>query len=106
MVAFLQAWLATIVNRSLHIRSEQPLTLSDSEPEPDLAVVTGDLNDYRSHHPLSARLVIESCSDRRPANAWNQRRNNCHDAIVCFGGTEEANTFNGDRRVCFMVPGI
>ena len=75
MVAFLQAWLGTIVNRNLHIRSEQPLTLSDSEPEPDLAVVTGDLNEYRSHHPSSANLVIEvalnsEATDRQKAEIY------------------------------------
>jgi len=59
MIAFLQAWLGTFVDRSLHLRSEQPLTLSDSEPEPDLAVVTGNRNDYRTHHPSTAKLVIE-----------------------------------------------
>ena len=59
MVIFLQQWLGTIVNGGLHIRAEQPLTLSDSEPEPDLAVVTGDLNEYRYQHPSSAKLVIE-----------------------------------------------
>lgn len=59
MVAFLHAWLGTIVNRSSHVRPEQPLTLSDSEPEPDLAVVSGDLHEYRSHHPSTAELVIE-----------------------------------------------
>ena len=75
MVAFLQAWLGTIVNRSLHIRAEQPLTLSDSEPEPDLAVVPGDLNEYRSHHPSSANLVIEvalnsEATDRQKAEIY------------------------------------
>ncbi len=59
MVAFLHAWLGTIIDRSLHIRPEQPLTLRDSEPEPDLAVVKGDLNEYRSQHPSSAKFVIE-----------------------------------------------
>ena len=43
MVAFLQTWLGTMVDGKLHIRSVQPLTLSDFEPEPDLAVVGDDI---------------------------------------------------------------
>ena len=75
MVAFLQAWLGTMVDGNLHIRTEQPLTLSDSEPEPDLAVVAGDMNEYRSHHPSSAKFVIEvalnsEAVDRRKAEIY------------------------------------
>ncbi|MBE7436975.1 MAG: Uma2 family endonuclease [Spirochaetales bacterium] len=43
----------------LHLRSEQPLTLERSEPEPDLAVVAGSVDDYASAHPRTAELVIE-----------------------------------------------
>lgn len=42
-----------------HVRSEQPLTFLDSEPEPDLAVVPGLDNEYFHAHPESAELVIE-----------------------------------------------
>ena len=38
---------------------QDPLTLADSEPEPDIALVRGSLRDYRSHHPTTAALVIE-----------------------------------------------
>ncbi len=42
------------------VRSQLPLALgSDSEPEPDLAVVTGTPNDYWKAHPTTALLVIE-----------------------------------------------
>jgi Uma2 family endonuclease len=33
--------------------------LTDSEPEPDLAVVAGTIDDFRTEHPATARLVIE-----------------------------------------------
>lgn len=42
-----------------YTRSKQPLTFSDSEPEPDLAVVRGTARDYFTAHPDSAELVIE-----------------------------------------------
>ena len=41
------------------LRQEGPLTLSDSEPEPDLAVVAGPLSSFRKSHPRSAELAIE-----------------------------------------------
>lgn len=41
------------------VRQDQPLTLHDSEPEPDIAVVRGSVQDFRAHHPATAALVIE-----------------------------------------------
>ncbi|MBI2925952.1 MAG: Uma2 family endonuclease [Verrucomicrobia bacterium] len=43
------------------LRSEQPITCADSEPEPDLALVHGRKEDYRYEHPRTAELVIEVC---------------------------------------------
>ena len=41
------------------VRPEGPLRLADSEPEPDLAVVRGELDDFLEHHPTTAELVVE-----------------------------------------------
>ena len=41
------------------IRKDDPLTLADSEPEPDIAVVRGDDGDFACAHPTTAALVIE-----------------------------------------------
>ena len=41
------------------VRKEAPLTLADSEPEPDVSVVVGQRRDYAAGHPQTARLVIE-----------------------------------------------
>lgn len=38
---------------------EDPLTFADSEPEPDLAIVRGEEQDFASSHPTTAELVIE-----------------------------------------------
>lgn len=44
----------------LDIRQQMPLALSDdSEPEPDLAVVPADPDDYGDAHPRSAVLLVE-----------------------------------------------
>ena len=62
-------FLATRLTRLLHavlptgclLRSEQPITCKDSEPEPDLAVVRGTERDFCNDHPHTAELVIEVC---------------------------------------------
>ena len=41
------------------VRQEGPLTFRDSEPEPDVAVVSGPEERYRHTHPNTATLVIE-----------------------------------------------
>jgi Uma2 family endonuclease len=38
---------------------ESPLTLEFSEPEPDLAVIAGDPEDFTSRHPSTAALIVE-----------------------------------------------
>ena len=43
-----------------YVRSEGPLGLDDdSEPEPDVAVVPGDPDDYSRAHPSRAVLIVE-----------------------------------------------
>jgi Uma2 family endonuclease len=44
-----------------HVRSQQPVTLTASEPEPDAAVVQGHRHDYNARHPGAAEvgLVVE-----------------------------------------------
>ncbi len=38
---------------------EEPLTLPDSEPEPDVSVVYGTERDFVASHPKTAELVVE-----------------------------------------------
>lgn len=43
-----------------YVRVQSPLALDDdSEPEPDLAVVEGTIQDYADGHPTTAVLVVE-----------------------------------------------
>lgn len=60
---FITSQLFEFLRRSLPpgllLRKEEPLTLADSEPEPDLAIVAGDARDFRKQHPATARLVVE-----------------------------------------------
>lgn len=42
-----------------HILCQLPLRLSNSVPEPDIAIVSGQPRDYADSHPTTAALVIE-----------------------------------------------
>lgn len=61
IVIRLLRWLMRELPAGFSVRPEQPLTLSDSEPEPDLAVVTGDDTEIESGHPTTAEMIIEVC---------------------------------------------
>lgn len=41
------------------IQTEQPLSLADSQPEPDISVILGSNDDFT--HPATAELVVEVC---------------------------------------------
>lgn len=46
--------------RGHHVRPQFPIALDEvSEPEPDIAVVRGRIEDYRDAHPTSPVLVVE-----------------------------------------------
>jgi Uma2 family endonuclease len=51
--------LMPIVPEGYSVRQDQPLTLRESEPEPDVAVVEGTVSDYWESHPTTAVFVIE-----------------------------------------------
>ena len=51
--------IALLLPKGLTIRREDPITLSDSEPEPDVTVVRGSETDFAKSHPTTAELVIE-----------------------------------------------
>jgi Uma2 family endonuclease len=61
LVQLLQELFLHQMPRGFAVRVEQPLTLVDSEPEPDLAVVHGRPADFRLEHPKTAELVVEVC---------------------------------------------
>jgi Uma2 family endonuclease len=52
--------LRSLLPTGFHTRNQQPIALSNrSEPEPDIAVVTGSVRDYARRHPETALLLIE-----------------------------------------------
>ena len=59
------------------LRKEEPLTLADSEPEPDLSLVRGHRADFTTSHPTTAALVIEiavtsAAEDRSLASLYTE----------------------------------
>ena len=59
-VSLAQRALARAFGEGWHVRAQGPIALDDtSEPEPDLAVVRGDLRDYTNTHPADPVLVVE-----------------------------------------------
>ncbi len=54
LVEFLREKLGAL----FYIRQEQPLTLVDSEPEPDIVVLKGNRSDY-VEHPRTAEWILE-----------------------------------------------
>ena len=52
--------LAGAFGAGWHTRTQAPIALDEtSEPEPDVAVVRGDLRDYTAEHPADPVLVVE-----------------------------------------------
>lgn len=52
------------------LRSEQPITLADSEPQPDLVLARGEYTKYRTRHPGPADigLVVEVADTSLPVD--------------------------------------
>ncbi|MBI5383803.1 MAG: Uma2 family endonuclease [Verrucomicrobia bacterium] len=61
LVRVLLKLLQAAVPEGCVVSTEQPITCVDSEPEPDLSVVRGEIADFRRSHPSTAELVIEIC---------------------------------------------
>lgn len=54
-------YLGAVFGSGYCLRKEDPITLADSEPEPDISVVLGKPSDFAKEHPTSARLIVEVC---------------------------------------------
>lgn len=53
--------LVRLLPKDWHVRVQLPITLADSEPEPDLTIVSGKIRDYADRHPVGddIGLVVE-----------------------------------------------
>jgi Uma2 family endonuclease len=59
VVLTLMKLLLAVLPKGFEVRLGAPLTLGDSEPEPDISVVHGKPADWIKEHPKTAHLVVE-----------------------------------------------
>jgi Uma2 family endonuclease len=52
-------FLTPIVPPNTFLRSEKPITVGNSEPEPDISIVSGKISDYRYKNPETALFIAE-----------------------------------------------
>ncbi len=57
-LAHLRDLLQSMVGGDWHIESQEAITLEASEPEPDIAVVRGRVDDYPDRHPGPADIAL------------------------------------------------
>jgi Uma2 family endonuclease len=76
-VSRMERMLKPLLGSGSYIRIQVPITTRDSEPEPDVAVVAGNENDYLHKHPSTGdiALVVEVADaslnkDRRKAKIY------------------------------------
>lgn len=50
--------LESVVPNGWYVDSQGPITLEDSEPEPDAIIVRGDTRDYSDGHPTSKDIAL------------------------------------------------
>jgi Uma2 family endonuclease len=68
------------------LRVQSAITLTDSEPEPDFAIVRGDENTYRTRHPTAADigLVVEVSDSTLPGDRDDKGRIYARAGIPCY----------------------
>ena len=54
----LRTLLESSIPTGYYVDSQEPITLSDSEPEPDVMIIQGDTRDYLEHHPQAENVVL------------------------------------------------
>ena len=61
LIARLMRAFAKVEQQGFWVRTEGPITCSDSEPEPDVSVVRGPIEDFTRSHPKTLEFVAEVC---------------------------------------------
>ena len=84
------------LRQGLIVRQEGPLRLDDSEPEPDVSVVRGAIEDFRTRHPTTAELVVEVAVrsvalDRENASLYAEA--NVAEYWIVLGESEEVEVY-------------
>ncbi len=91
IVSLLYRLLLARLPQGFTVWQEQPLTLADSEPEPDISVTRGGERDYQTAHPTTAELVIEVAVSSPALDRENA-------SLYAEAGVKEYWIVLGDRR--------
>lgn len=85
MVAAVGKTLSQVLPDGWHLRIQMAMTTSDSEPEPDLAIVRGDERDYLTRHPRpdDVALVVEVAETSLERDR-NKRQIYARAGIACY----------------------
>lgn len=52
------SYLQHLLQDVAHVREAHPITLSNSEPEPDIAIVKGSIDNYWRSHPIQSDIFL------------------------------------------------
>jgi Uma2 family endonuclease len=59
-IGLVESVLREVFGKNYDVRGQLPIDLGDiNEPEPDVAVVKGNIRDYLESHPKTAELIVE-----------------------------------------------
>jgi hypothetical protein len=50
--------LENLISDGWYVDSQEPITLADSMPEPDVVIIRGKTTDYRDRHPTASDVVL------------------------------------------------
>jgi len=78
--------LRQVIPADFHTAMQEPVTLEDSEPEPDVSVVLGTFRDYAERHPSAheAPLVVEIADATLERDRYSKKRIYARAGIPCF----------------------
>ncbi len=78
--------LARLLPPGWHIRSQEPVTFEDSEPEPDVAVVRGERRQYNDHHPSAVDVaqLVETADTTLKTDRGIKKRTYARAAIAVY----------------------
>lgn len=78
--------LRQVIPANYHTAMQEPVTLEDSEPEPDVSVVQGTFRDFSERHPSAHEvpLVVEIADATLERDRYSKRRIYARAGIPCF----------------------
>ncbi len=78
--------LRQVIPANYHAAMQEPVTLEDSEPEPDVSVVQGTFRDFSERHPYAHEvpLVVEIADATLERDRYSKRRIYARAGIACF----------------------